>query len=199
MTLYLVIIQPQRQSETFCAVAENDSTWSSSTQIKSGETIGQMEKGNATSWGGKRGERKRRGRGKSWRETSRQPAQLLENEIMPQISNAKGSSEREGNRERNRVRAGQERAGAEEGQCEHKKEWESDARGSFKAFCVVSGPFLQPQSQAKNTGGITRGCHRARGRFANQILPAEERRGTAYSAFQLVDSSGLLREGEYKT
>lgn len=58
MTLYLVIIQPQKQSETFCAVAENDSTWSSSTQIKSGETIGQMEKGNATSWGDKRGERK---------------------------------------------------------------------------------------------------------------------------------------------
>lgn len=48
VTQYLVIIQPQRQRETFCAVAENDSTWSSSTQIKSGETIGQMEKGNAT-------------------------------------------------------------------------------------------------------------------------------------------------------
>lgn len=48
---YLVIIQPQRRCETFCAVAENDSTWSSSTQIKSGETIGQMEKGNATSRG----------------------------------------------------------------------------------------------------------------------------------------------------
>lgn len=48
VTQYLVIIQPQRQCETFCAVAENDSTWSFSTQIKSRETIGQMEKGNAT-------------------------------------------------------------------------------------------------------------------------------------------------------
>lgn len=61
MTLYLVIIQPQRQSEMFYAVVENDSTWSSSTQIKSRETIGQMEKGNATSLGGKGGGRERVG------------------------------------------------------------------------------------------------------------------------------------------
>ena len=118
---------------------------------------------------------------------------------MSQISNAKGSSERGGNREGNRVKASQERAGAEDGQCEHKREWESDARGSFKAFCVVSGPFLPPQSQAENAGGITRGYQRARGRFANQLLAAEERRGTANSTLQPVDSNGSLREGDYKT
>lgn len=106
---------------------------------------------------------------------------------------------REGETEKEGVRAGQERAGAEEGQCKQKREWESDARRSFKAFCVVLGPFLPPQSQAKNAGALTRGCHRARGRFANQLLAAEERRGTANSTFQLVDSSGLLREGDYKT
>jgi len=65
VTLYLVIIQPQRQSETFCAVAENDSTWSSSTQIKSRETIGQMEKGNATAWGGQGGRERSGGEAKA--------------------------------------------------------------------------------------------------------------------------------------
>lgn len=36
--------------------------------------------------------REKMGRGKSWQETLRQPAQLLENEIMPQISNAQGTA-----------------------------------------------------------------------------------------------------------
>lgn len=65
VTLYLVIIQPQRETETFCAVAENDSTWSSSTQIKSRETIRQMEKGNDTSWAGKQREEKKWGEAKA--------------------------------------------------------------------------------------------------------------------------------------
>lgn len=49
----------------FYAVAENDSTWSSSTQIKSRETIRQMEKGNATSWAGKQREEKKWGEAKA--------------------------------------------------------------------------------------------------------------------------------------
>lgn len=88
---------------------------------------------------------------------------------MPQISNAMGSSKRG----KNRARVDREREGAQEEQCKHSKEWEGDARGYFTAVCVVSCPFLQPQSQAKNTGGITRGCLRARGKFANQLLTAE--------------------------
>lgn len=35
---------------------------------------------------------------------------------------------KEGETEKEGVRAGQERAGAEEGQCKQKREWESDAR-----------------------------------------------------------------------
>lgn len=44
VTEYLVIIQPQRETETFCAVAENDSTWSSSTQIKAERQSGRWRK-----------------------------------------------------------------------------------------------------------------------------------------------------------
>lgn len=39
--------------------------------------------------------REKVGRGKSWQETLRQPAQLLENEIMPQISNAQAQRKKE--------------------------------------------------------------------------------------------------------
>lgn len=35
------------------------------------------------------------GRGKSWQEILRQPAQLLENEIIPQISNAQAQRKKE--------------------------------------------------------------------------------------------------------
>lgn len=40
--------------------------------------------------------REKMGRGKSWQEALRQPAQLLENEIMPPISNAWIQRKKEG-------------------------------------------------------------------------------------------------------
>lgn len=89
----------------------------------------------------------------------------------------------QGHRERKSVGAGQERVGAEKGQCKHNREQESDARESFKAFCVsrvasthsshrLKRQEVSPQAVTKQGGDLKISISQLKRDLALQITPS---------------------------
>lgn len=70
--------------------------------------------------------------------------------------------------------------------------------GASKHFVWSRVASSHPSHRLKMQAVSPQAVTKTRGRFENQNLTAEERYGTTNSTFLLVDSSGLLREGNYK-